>query len=62
MVSKHGRQQRSLTVEPKYIAADYGHDESSIIDYDYQQLLLLVHRGNNCTGSHSELIHMLCGQ
>ena len=66
MVSKHGRrhpmQQRSLAVEPKYRAADYGHDEPSIINYDYQQLLLLVHKGNNCTGSHSDLIHMLCGQ
>ena len=54
-------QQRALAVEPKYLAADYGHDESFIMNYDHQQLLLLVHKGNNCTGSHSDLIHMLCG-
>ena len=43
-------QQRSLAIEPQYLAADYGHDESFIVNYGYQQLLLLVHKGNNCTG------------
>ena len=66
MVGKHGRrhpmQQRSLAVEPKCLAADYGHDESFLMNYDDQQLLPLVHKGNNCTGSHSDLIRMLCGQ
>ena len=51
-----------LPLEPKYIAAHYGHDESFIVKCGYQQLLLLVHEGNNCTGSHSDLIHMLCDQ
>ena len=55
-------QQRSLATEPKYLAADYGHDVSFFVNYGYQQLLLMVHKGNNCTGSHSDLIHMLCGQ
>ena len=55
-------QQRSLAIEPKYLAADYGHDESFIVNYGNSQLLLLVPKGNNCTGSHSDLIHMLCGQ
>ena len=55
-------QPRSLAIEPKYIAAHYGHDESFIVKCGYQQLLLLVHKGNNCTSSHSDLIHMLCDQ
>ena len=55
-------QQRSLAIEPKYLAAHYGHDESFLVNCGYQKLLLLAHKGNNCTGSHSVLIHMLCDQ